>query len=401
MRGVPSTRSFRNGMSVSIVTFANLGKKTNLKTSDILPVIDVFSAHGELKQVVCQINSDFYFPNTSSAVPISVRYPLRALEKFFHFSLARRATVALFDYFAQKKMIMSDMWMLHPGSVLPRSFQRAHRLGAISVNIATTAHFQTNTSLETEELTALNYRAYEGTYSRYDKEFTHGKGFDYVIAISEFVKRSYIQTGFPSDKIFVAHIDIPGLERFNPRGGKRNGMFRVLYLAHTTPLKGLHYLLEAWNDLHLSNAELVLVGGYGDMPEELKRRYDAIITQNSSIQCIGSSATPEQYYRDASVFVFPSLTEGFGRVTLEAMACGLPVITTENAKGIVEDGKTGFVVPIRDANAMKEKIAYLYHHPDIAEQMGLEARKAVENKKSFGEAVYEIYREILRREHKL
>jgi alpha-maltose-1-phosphate synthase len=98
--------------------------------------------------------------------------------------------------------------------------------------------------------------------------------------------------------------------------------------------------------------------------------------------------------------VFPSLTEGFGRVTLEAMACGIPVITTENARGIVEDGKTGFVVPIRDAKALAEKIQYLYDNREIASEMGRQARLAVEKKKPFGEAVYEIYQEILKREGK-
>ena len=169
-------------------------------------------------------------------------------------------------------------------------------------------------------------------------------------------------------------------------------------MAYTAQLKGLHYLLEAWNALNLSNAELVLVGGYGDMPIELKRRYDASISRNSTIRWAGGSLAPEDHYHVSDTLVFPSLSEGFGKVTLEAMACGLPVITTENAKGIVEDGKTGFVVPIRDANALKEKIEYLYNHRDIAEQMGREARRAVEQKRPFGEAVYEIYQEILRRE---
>ena len=232
------------------------------------------------------------------------------------------------------------------------------------------------------------------------KKHRENNEFDYVIAMSDFVKDSYIRFGFPAERIFVAQPDID-TKRFSPnKNRERENTFRVVYAAYTQPLKGLHYLLEAWSELKLPNAD-VLVGGHGIMPEALKERYDSIITKDPSIKWIGNSSTPEIYYRDASVFVFPSLTEGFGRVTLEAMACGLPVITTENAKGIVEDGKTGFVVADPRWNAMKEKIAYLYHHPDIAEQMGLEARKAVENKKSFGEAVYEIYREILRREHKL
>ena len=97
---------------------------------------------------------------------------------------------------------------------------------------------------------------------------------------------------------------------------------------------------------------------------------------------------------------FPSLTEGFGRVTLEAMACGVPVITTENARGIVEDGKSGFVVPIRDARALGEKIEYLYSNRDAASRMGGEARASVERKEPFGKAVFRVYEEAMRREEK-
>jgi len=79
---------------------------------------------------------------------------------------------------------------------------------------------------------------------------------------------------------------------------------------------------------------------------------------------------------------------------MEAMACGLPVITTENAQSIVEDGKSGFVVPIRDINALEEKIRYLYYNREVAEKMGKEAHKTMEHKKPFGEDAYKIYKEI-------
>jgi len=76
-------------MSVSIVTVANLGTKTNLKTPGILPAIKVFAEHGELKQIICQINTGFHFPRTYSAIPSLVRYPLRAVEKLTGLSLGR------------------------------------------------------------------------------------------------------------------------------------------------------------------------------------------------------------------------------------------------------------------------------------------------------------------------
>src|SRR3989344_2674495 len=221
--------------------------------------------------------------------------------------------------------------------------------------------------------------------------------FDYIIAISDFVKSSYIKQGFSAEKVFVAYTDINlslGTEQ-----KRKNDIFRALYLSYTNSRKGLPYLLDAWRELKLPNAELVLVGKYsGDVPEKLKQYCDSIIKSDSSIIWAGSTDTPARYYNEASVFVLPSLTEGNPKVVMEAMAHGLPVITTPNAQSIVEDGKSGFVVPIRDAHALEEKIRYLYNNRNIAERMGKEARKAMEHKKPFGEEVFEIYQKILERE---
>jgi glycosyltransferase involved in cell wall biosynthesis len=237
-------------------------------------------------------------------------------------------------------------------------------------------------------------------YTDLDSEYKNTNEFNYVIALSEFVKESYVQKGFPIENIFVAVPDID-VQRFSPKlnfYAKRP--FNILYVAHTQPLKGLHYLLDAWKNFKDADATLTIVGGFAAMPETLKQKYMSQIESDERITYIADTQEPEKYYHDASLLVFPSLTEGFGRVTLEAMACGIPVITTENARGIVEDGKTGFVVPIRSAEQIREKIEFLYHNPEIREQMGREARKAVEQKKPFGEAVYEIYQEILKREGK-
>jgi glycosyltransferase involved in cell wall biosynthesis len=81
-------------------------------------------------------------------------------------------------------------------------------------------------------------------------------------------------------------------------------------------------------------------------------------------------------YRSADVFVFPSLLEGMPLVVLEAMASGLPVITTPNGPGdLVRDGVDGFVVPIRDVDAIVEKLEYLRAHPEERLRMGQNARE--------------------------
>ncbi len=391
-------------MKVSIVTFANLGKKLNLKSPDILPVIEAFAKTNELQQVLCQITKDFSFPNTSSVVPLPVRGIIRLYERIFRTSFSREAVESLFDLFATQKLRSADLVLFHPGYFMARAIQKVRRCGAVTVDLAVSAHVAVNAQLEREEMVALGFESFDGLYTTLDKKYSTGvvSECDYVLAMSEFVKDSYIQAGFPQEKIFVASPDID-TERFSPNmsadsAGMQASPFSILYMAYTQPLKGLHYLLDAWKACELSDAHLTIVGGFPAMPDSLRTRYREQIEADPRIVWVPDTQEPEKFYREASVLVFPSLTEGFGRVTLEAMACGLPVITTEHAKGIVEEGKTGCIVPIRDAQALRNKIEFLYHNPMQRVAMGKAAREAVLHKEPFGKKVYEICQEIMAKE---
>ena len=85
-----------------------------------------------------------------------------------------------------------------------------------------------------------------------------------------------------------------------------------------------------------------------------------------------------RYYQQASVFVLPSIQDGFGMVVYEAAACGLPVIVTENVGASIRDGLDGFVVPIRDVDALVRKMNYLYEHPMESAAMGQSALNYVQ-----------------------
>ncbi len=97
--------------------------------------------------------------------------------------------------------------------------------------------------------------------------------------------------------------------------------------------------------------------------------------------------------------VFPTLVEGFGRNIIEAMASGLPVVTTPNCAGpdLIEDGVTGFIVPIRDVVAICEKVAWIYDHPQEAIEMGQRARARVASltqagyRRRFADRIQEVW----------
>ena len=83
-----------------------------------------------------------------------------------------------------------------------------------------------------------------------------------------------------------------------------------------------------------------------------------------------------EVYGKSTVLVHPSLSEGFGYVVAEAMASGIPVIVSRNAGAadLVVDGENGYVVPARDWEAIRDRLAHLASHPALVEKMGRAAR---------------------------
>ena len=198
---------------------------------------------------------------------------------------------------------------------------------------------------------------------------------DLIFVPSNFVKQSIIDIGVPENKIIVNVFGAP-IEYFKPLE-KTDTVFRAIFVGGIGPRKGVHYIIQAWKELNLPNAELLLVGvdlfPEGWLAEHIK---------GATIRFVPSVPHHQlnTYYASADVFVFPSLAEGLALVQLEAMACGLPIISTANAgaEDIIEEGVNGFLIPIRDTEALKEKIQYLYTHPDEKRKISKAARITAE-----------------------
>lgn len=196
---------------------------------------------------------------------------------------------------------------------------------------------------------------------------------DRVIAASEYVRDSLVNNGVSASRIALCPYGVD-IEQFRPAEKVDDRPFQILFVGQLSQRKGIKYLLEAVKDLHLENAELVLMGGVGGSGEGLKS-YEGIFRH---IKHVPYSELPK-YYQAADIFVFPSLHEGSALAIYEALASGLPVITTPNSGSVVRDGVEGFIVPIRDIEALKEKILLLYQNKNLMDQMGLQARKRAES----------------------
>lgn len=196
---------------------------------------------------------------------------------------------------------------------------------------------------------------------------------DHIFVASSMTERSLLEIGIPADKITVIPYGAP-VDYFQPQP-KPDATFRAIYAGRLSPRKGAHYLLSAWKDLKLPQAELMIVGS-NMMPPAWFAPYQDCCRLVPSV----SHMALNQYYSAANVLVFPSLVEGFGLVLTEAMACGIPVITTPNTAGpnLITDGIEGFIIPIRDIEALKEKLEWCYRHPDALAEMGKAARRRAE-----------------------
>jgi glycosyltransferase involved in cell wall biosynthesis len=139
---------------------------------------------------------------------------------------------------------------------------------------------------------------------------------------------------------------------------------RVLFAGGVNLRKGIPYLLEAFKQIDVRDAELTVVGGIQLRPEKLAPYKDGVDFRGA----IPHVRMPE-VYRDADLFVFPTISDGFGAVMLEAMATGLPVISTHNCGDIVVDGTNGYQIPIREPDAIAEKIYEIVRQPELLEHL--------------------------------
>jgi glycosyltransferase involved in cell wall biosynthesis len=149
------------------------------------------------------------------------------------------------------------------------------------------------------------------------------------------------------------------------------GKLRVFFAGSLGQRKGLSYLLRA-AELMKGGIELTLLGS---KVAENCAPLEAALRRHRWIRTLPHEEVLREMSRH-DVFVFPSLFEGFGLVLLEAMAQGLPVITTPNTAGpdLIEEGREGFIVPIRSAEAIAEKLDLLAGDPQLLSAMKVAAR---------------------------
>ena len=196
---------------------------------------------------------------------------------------------------------------------------------------------------------------------------------DFAVGASTFTLKTLIKQGMAENCVHMAPYGV-NIKDFKPRRDFRKiDKMRFLFVGSFSQRKGISYLLQAFKELENEGENISLtMAGRGIMDYELVKSYE--------LKCLETHVNLPleklvELMQESDVFVFPSICEGFGLVLIQAMATGMPLITTYNTSGpdFIEEGKDGFLIEAQDVEAIKNKVRYFLQNPDEVKRMGQNA----------------------------
>lgn len=201
---------------------------------------------------------------------------------------------------------------------------------------------------------------------------------DYFLAGSNFVKNSLTFSGVDEKRIVILPYGV-NVAQFSEKTVYSTALpLKLIFVGGISYRKGIHHLLSVVSQYSEKEVELNLVGAYNANADYYKQYKDF---KNIHFRGFVQHGELDKLYKEAHVFVLPSLAEGFAQVSLEAMASGLPVICTKNSgcNDAVTDFETGFVIDVSNRVQLKEKIDWFRNNMDKISTMGRKARKVALN----------------------
>jgi colanic acid/amylovoran biosynthesis glycosyltransferase len=239
----------------------------------------------------------------------------------------------------------------------------------------------------------------------YDALFKAG---DLFLPISERWRRRLIELGCDERKTLVHRMGIDCTRlSFRPRRPAPDGIIRLVTVARLVEKKGVEYGIRAVARLRKTHANLEYnIVGDGPLGPELRRLVDELDAA-ATVKLLGWKHQEEaaEILGESHIMVAPSVTAGDGDqegipvVLMEAMALGLPIVSTLHSgiPELVEDGLSGFLVAERDVDALADRLSHLLEHPETWPGMGKAGRAFVEanyNIDKLNDRLVEIYQSL-------
>lgn len=302
----------------------------------------------------------------------------------------------IFDSWVAKRIEACDALVSLSGTGL-KSGEVVQRRGGRYVCDRGSSHIRYQNAIISEEYARWGFKIQACDPRVIDREEAEYAQADAIFVPSEFARRSFIEMGVAAEKVRVIPYGVR-LERFRQTQEKSKESFDVLFAGTVSLRKGIPYLLEAFRKLHHPQKRLRLAGPVEPETAILLGRENL-----NGIEVLGRMPQTKlaEYMSMSHVLVLPSVEDGFGLVMAQAMACGAVVISSENTGGpdLYKSGVEGFVVPIRQAQILADRLQELAENPDLLlkmSQAGLRRVKELGGWHDYGERCANYLRELTR-----
>ena len=174
---------------------------------------------------------------------------------------------------------------------------------------------------------------------------------------------------------------IPNSLPFYPKQASSCDNKKVIFVGRFNEQKGLEYLVETWEKVHCQHGDWIL-HMYGEGEQESMLRQ---LIQKNSLEEVVVVHQPSRHiiekYLESSIFLFTSRFEGFGMVLIEAMACGVPVVSFDcpwAPADIIKNGEDGFWVEYLNTDEAAQRVCQLIENPILRKKMGALGRKNIQ-----------------------
>lgn len=304
-----------------------------------------------------------------------------------------RADQMAFDAYVSRRLPDVDVFVGLSGSCL-WSGRRAKSRGAKFVCDRGSTHIRAQDELIREEDARWGQNTAgvdPWTIEREEAEYAEA---DCITVPSTFNVRTFLDKGVPASKLKKLSYGV-NTENFYPVGQPASESFDILFAGGMSLRKGIPYLLQAYKNLKHPRKSLTFAGSPSQEVIDLMKKHDL---WRSDIRVLGhlDLANLRQTMSRSHVLMLPSIEEGLALVQAQAMACGCPVLATENtgSEDLFEHGTQGFVTKVRDVQAMSMHLQQMADDPAMRAEMSRSALQRVQlngGTREYGRVALEIY----------
>jgi glycosyltransferase involved in cell wall biosynthesis len=251
---------------------------------------------------------------------------------------------------------------------------------------------------------------YPGGWMHYARKFSTWYAKPVCIACSEAARKACVDNSLCPDKQLITvsnGVDTDFFSKALAEEPKDNpfqagaGACKIIQVGNLEPYKGHLFTFEAVKALKNKGIRLyVCFAGHGSDLEKLTAAAEQLGVSDM-VKFLGNRTDVISLLKASDIYIMPSLYEGLSIALLEAMAMELPVVASAvgGAPEVIQDGINGFLIPSADAAALAEKIELLVNNPQLRVEMGLAARKRVEQSYSLArqaKRLEELYKSLIK-----